>query len=133
MDKKISSTNKGKAFLSKNIGNFANFVNQVIHNEEFLKCVRNLLPFDGEAYASMNIVSEKQVVRKMGVLVMLMDKEPSLFSLAVTITTDRGNKEKKHDIIVFLTVCKSIEALQEYISGKRFREDVVEQCGNYIL
>jgi hypothetical protein len=64
MDKEIISTNRVKAFLKDNIEKFAGFVNQVIHDEEFLKCVRELLPFDGVAYASMNVVPEKQVVGK---------------------------------------------------------------------
>lgn len=130
MDKEINSTNRVKAFLTDNIEKFAGFVNQVIHDEEFLKCVRELLPFDGVAYASMNVVPEKQIVRKMGIIIMRMDMEPSLFSLAVTITIDRGNNEKPHDISVFLTACKTIEELQEYVNGDKFREEVIEQCGN---
>lgn len=69
MNKEFISTNGGKAFLADNIENFAGFVNQVIHDEEFLKCVKELLPFDGVAYASMNVVPEKQVVRKMGIII----------------------------------------------------------------
>lgn len=130
MDKEIISTNRIKVFLSDNIEKFTGFVNQVIRDEEFLKCVRELLPFDGVAYASMNVVPEKQVVRKMGIIIMRMDMDPSLFSLAVTITIDRGNDGKQHDISVFLTACKTIEELQEYVNGEKFRKGVIEQCGN---
>ena len=68
MDKEIISTNRVKAFLTDNIEKFAGFVNQVIHDEEFLKCVRELLPFDGVAYASMNVVPEKPSSTKYSVL-----------------------------------------------------------------
>lgn len=132
MDKEIISINRVKAFLSDNIEKFAGFVNQVIYDEEFLKCVRELLPFDGMVYVSMNVLPEKQIVRKMGIIVMRMDLDPSLFSLAVTITIDRGNNEKQHDISVFLTACKTIEELQEYVNGDKFRKEVIKQCGNKI-
>lgn len=130
MDKEINSTNRVKAFLTDNIEKFVSFINQVINDENFLKCVRELLPFDKVAYASMNVVPEKQVVRKMGIIIMRMDMNPSLFSLAVTITMDRGNNGKLRDISVFLTACKTIEELQKYVNGDKFREGVIEQCGN---
>lgn len=133
MDKEINTTNRVKAFLTDNIEKFAGFVNQVIHDEEFLLCVRALLPFEGAASASMNVVPEKQVVSKMGIIIMRMDMTPSLFSLAVTITIDRGNNENPHDISVFLTACKTIEDLQEYVNGDKFRVGVIEQCGNKII
>ena len=73
MDKESISTNRVQAFLTDNIEKFAGFVNQVIHDEEFLKCVRELLPFDGVAYASMNVVPEKQVVKKMGIIILFVE------------------------------------------------------------
>ncbi|MGM9820107.1 MAG: hypothetical protein ACI3Z9_04785 [Candidatus Onthomorpha sp.] len=133
MNKKITSTNIVKAFLAENIENFSSFVNQVIHDEEFLERVMELLPFDGVVSASMNVIPAEQVVRKMGLMVMRMDVEPSLFSLAVTITIDRGKNEKQQDISVFLTACKSIEELQEYVNGEKFRDIVIENCVNKII
>lgn len=133
MDKGFISTNRLKVFLSDNIENFIGFVNQVIHDGEFLKCVRGLLPFDGMANASMNVVPEKQAVKKMGVLIMRMDLNPSLFSLAVTITIDRKDSEELQDVSVFLTACKTIEELQKYVNGDDFREGVIEQCGNKVI
>lgn len=130
MDKEIISANRVKAFLTDNIEKFAYFVKQVFHDEEFLKGVRELLPFDRVAYASMNVVPDKQVVRKMGIIIMRMDMEPSLFSLAVTITIDSEHNEELYDISVFLTACKTLEELHEYINGDKFREEVLEQCGN---
>lgn len=47
--------------------------------------------FDGMAHASIDIVSEKTDVRKMGLAVMRMDMGPSVFSLAVTMTVGDGN------------------------------------------
>ena len=128
MGKEIISTNWVRAFLNDNIEKFAGFVNQVIHDEEFLKCVRELLPFDGVTCASMNVMSEKQIVRRMGIIIMRMDMEPSLFSLAVTITIGREHEEP-HEIWAFLTACKSIGELQEYVKGEQFSKAVIAHCG----
>lgn len=129
MDKELISTCRVKAFLSANVENFARFADQVIHDEEFLKCAEELLPFEGMACASMNVLPERQAVRKMGVMLMRMDLEPPLFSLAVTVTTDVDGAARQ-DVSVFLAACKSIAELQAYVKGGKFREDVVEQCGN---
>lgn len=132
MDKDTRLAGGARAFLSDNIEKFVSFASQVIHNEDFLKCTRKLLPFDGMAYAPMNMMPGKQVVRKMGVMIMRMDLSPALFSLAVTITTERGNNEKPQDISVFLAACKTIDELQEYVGGAKFKEEVVELCSDKI-
>lgn len=129
MDKEFIFTDSTKALFLDNVGKFVDFVNQVIHDEEFLRCVEELLPFDGAAHASMNIIPERQLIRKMGVMIVRMDLEPSLFSLAITITIDKGG-EGLQGFSIFLTACKTIEELQEYVSGEQFREEVIEQCSN---
>lgn len=126
MNKEIISTDEVKAFLSDNMEKFARFANQVIRDEKFLKCAEELLPFDGVAHASMNVAPEVQTIKKMGVTIMRMDLEPPLFSLAVTISID-WNNEGLSDISVFLTACKTIKELQEYVNGEKFREEVTEQ------
>lgn len=129
MDKEFIFTDRTKVLSLDNVGKFVDFVNQVIHDEEFLRCVEELLPFDGAAHASMNIIPEKQLIKKMGVMIVRMDLEPSLFSLAVTITIDKGG-EGVQGVSIFLTACKTIEELQAYVSGEQFREEVIEQCSH---
>lgn len=129
MDKEFIFTDSTKVLSLDNVGKFVDFVNQVIHDEEFLRCVEELLPFDGAAHASMNIIPEKQLIKKMGVMIVRMDLEPSLFSLAVTITIDKGG-EGLQGVSIFLTACKTIEELQAYVSGDQFREEVIEQCSH---
>lgn len=97
--------------------------NLVIHDNDFLKCVYELLPFEGMVCASMNVVSPNHVVRKMGIGVMRIDIDPSLFSLAVIMTTNRSGKEEEYT--VFINVSEGIENLQNYISSRHFQEEVV--------
>ena len=73
MDKGFISSKSVKATLSDIMEKFIEFANLVIHDEEFLKCVNGLLPFGGVAHASMNVVPERQTIKKMGVMVMRMD------------------------------------------------------------
>ncbi len=117
-----------KSFLAETVGKFAGFVNQVIHDDDFLTCVGELLPFDGMAYAWMNVLPVEKPVRKMGVMVMRMDVEPPLFSLAVNMTIDRGGG-RMSDVQVFLDACKTIEELQEAVKDGKFEEKIMEQYG----
>lgn len=127
MDKELNSTNNVKEFLYDYIEKYVRFVNQAIHDNEFLECMRRLLPFDSMTHVSINMVSGKTNVRKMGLAVMRMDIEPSVFSLAVTMTFDDGSG-KCDDTFVFITACKTIEELQHYVKGGNFRRMVLDLC-----
>ena len=120
----ISSKDDIKATLSDIMEKFIEFANIVTHDEEFLKCVNGLLPFGGVAHALMNVVPARQAIKKMGVIVMRMDMEPPLFSLAVSMTIGKDD-EGLQDYSVFLTACKTIEELQEYINKEAFRDDLM--------
>ena len=132
MEKGFISIQSVRTSLSDNMERFIEFANQVIHDEEFLKCVDSLLPFGGVAHASMNVVAERQPIKKMGVIIMRMDMEPPLFTLAVTLTIDR-NGEGMQEYSVFLTACKTIEELQEYVNTKVFRDDLITHFNNRLM
>lgn len=124
MDKGFISIQSVKTSLSDNMKRFIEFADQVIHDKEFLECVDSLLPFGGVAHASMNVVAERQPIKKMGLIIMRMDMEPPLFSLAVNLTIGKGGEETQ-DNSVFLTACKTIEELQKYVNRKVFGRDVI--------
>ena len=92
MDKGFISSKSVKATLSDIMEKFIEFANIVTHDEEFLKCVNGLLPFGGVAHALMNVVPARQAIKKMGVMVMRMDMEPPLFSLAVSMTIGKDDE-----------------------------------------
>lgn len=124
MDKVNNTTPKlVQAFLNENIANFAEYANQVIHDDEFVKRVNELLPFEDLVCASINVLPKDQIVRKMGIGVMRIDIQPPLFSLAVTMTIDHDGKEEGST--VFINVIEGIEGLQAYVSSKEFQTEVV--------
>lgn len=128
----LNTTDRVHIFLRDQIEAYVKFVNQVINDEDFLKSVEKLLPFDGMAGVSMTVLPEKQVLKKMGVMIMRMDFEPALFSLAVSIMINRG-KEQLQEHIIFLTACKTIVELQNYVKGSEFRLQVTEQCCKKVI
>lgn len=128
MDKELISTNNVQELLSYDIEKYVRFANHAIRDNEFLECARRLLPFDGMAHVSIDFVSEKTDVRKMGLAVMRMDMEPSVFSLAVTMTVGNGSG-KCDDTIVFMAACKTIEELQNYVGEDVFHRQVVNLRG----
>lgn len=132
MDKVIHSTNNVHSFLSANVERFAGFANQVIRDEQFLNCARSLLPFDGVAHASMNVIPGNRGLQKLGMMIMRMDLDPSLFGLAITLAMGDSQKERPQGVSVFLTACRTISELQAYVNTNEFREEVMVQCSSRI-
>lgn len=132
MAKYLNSTEKKYMFLLDQIEEYIKFVNQVINDKDFGECMRKLLPFDRTARASMTILPEKQVIKKMGIVVMRMNFEPEIFSLAVTMTINKGN-DLLNEYTIFLTACKTITELKNYVKSIEFREQILEQCSKKIL
>lgn len=128
----LNVTDRVHIFLRNQIEVYVKFVNQVMNDEDFLRCMEKLLPFDGMANTSMTVLPEKQVLQKMGIVVMRMGFEPALFSLAVSITINREKKQQQ-EYIIFLTACKTIVELQNYVKGSEFRLQVTEQCCKKVM
>lgn len=120
-----NSTDKSQTYLHHQIEEYVKFVNQVIYDNDFLECIKKTLPFDEIVNASMTMLPDKQIIKKMGVNVMRMDFEPALFSLAVSITIDKGSNQLQ-EYSTFITACKTIVELQDYVKDPQFREQVTE-------
>lgn len=68
----------------------------------------------------------------MGIVVMRMNFEPEIFSLAVSMTINKGN-DLLNEYTIFLTACKTITELKNYVKSIEFREQILEQCSKKIL
>lgn len=126
MASNLNTTDKKQTYLNHQIEEYVKFVNQIIYDEDFMECMQKILPFDEIVKASMTTLPDKQIIRQMGVNVMRMDLEPALFSLGVSITIDKGNNQLQ-EYTIYITACKTIAELQDYVKSPQFREQVTEQ------
>lgn len=132
MNKEIVISKSMSKSVWKNVEDYAKFVSQVLHDETFLVELDKTLPFDKMVHATMNIASNHTIIKKMGVSVMRMDIEPSLYSMAVTLQF-KGIDGIVQNHSVFVNACKTIEELQQLVTEDNFKKDVLSLCEEKML
>ena len=132
MDKSIIISNSTPECLLQNIGDYIKFVSQVLHDENFLIELNKAMPFDKMISATMNIGANGGVIKKMGVSVMRMDIEPSLYSLAITLMF-KGNDGIMQNHSIFINACKTIKELQKLVTEEKFKKQILILCEERIL
>ena len=125
MEKESFSIDTVRSFLLSRVDNYVEFVNQVIHDEKFIRRMERLLPFAELSKATMDCPEENQFVKDIGVVIMRMDFFPDLFSLAATVTIEKKNRSPSKNC-VFLNACKTIEELQAYVGSESFKKEIIE-------
>ena len=68
----------------------------------------------------------------MGVSVMRMDIEPSLYSLAITLMF-KGNDGIMQNHSIFINACKTIKELQKLVTEENFKKEILILCKERIL
>ena len=111
---------------------YVEFVARCLNDEEFVKDMYELLPFDNVAQAKLIIVDDTSPVRSLGLSIMRMDPEQPLFSLGISIEIAGGIKNKAVNSTIFIAACKTIENLREYVKTVEFSEQVRENFSKQI-
>ena len=132
MDKSIIVSNGTSECLLHNVGDYIKFVSQVLHDEDFLIELNKAMPFDKMVNATMNIGANRSVIKKMGVSVMRMDIEPSLYSLAITLMF-KGNDGIMQNHSIFINACKTLKELQKLVTEENFKKEILILCKERIL
>ena len=73
---------------------YVKFVARCLDDEEFIKVMNELLPFDNVAQAKLKIVDDASPVKSIGLSIMRMEPESPLFSLGISIEI-AGSEENK--------------------------------------
>lgn len=127
MNKSITLSNSTSERLLQNIGDYIKFVGQVLHDENFLIELNKAMPFDKMVSATMNIGANGGVIKKMGISVMRMDIEPSLYSLAITLMF-KGKDGIIQNHSIFINACKTIKELQKLVTEENFKKEILILC-----
>ena len=132
MGRNIIISNSTSECLLHNIEDYTEYVSQVLHDGTFLMELNKTMPFDKMVNATKNMVPHNGMIKKMGISVMRMDIEPSLYSLAITLMF-KGKDGIMQNHSIFVKACKTIEELQRVVAEENFRYKILTVCEEKIL
>ena len=117
---------KIKDSINEKRGLFVEFVARCLDDEEFVKTMNELLPFDNVAQAKLKIVDDASPVKRIGLAIMRMEPESPLFSLAISIEFADGEENTAVNSTIFISACRTLEELREFVKTDAFLMQVKE-------
>ena len=105
---------------------YVEFVARCLDNEDFIKAVNELLPFDNVAQAKLKIVDDASPVKSLGLSIMRMEPESPLFSLGISIELVDGEENKAVNTTIFISACRTLEELRGFVKTDAFSMQVKE-------
>lgn len=103
---------------------YLEFVTRCLDDEEFVKAMYELLPFNNVVQAKLKIVDDASPVKSMGLSIMRMELDPPLFSLGISIKIAGSEVNKAVNSTVFIAACRTLEELRKYVKSDAFSEQV---------
>ena len=120
------SCQQTKDAVNGNKKEYVEFVARCLDNEEFLKTVSELLPFDNVAQAKLKIVDDDSPVKSLGLSIMRMEPESPLFSLGISLELVGGEENKAVNTTIFISACRTLEELRGFVKTDAFSMQVKE-------
>ena len=117
---------KIKNSINEKSGMFVEFVAMCLDDAEFEKAMDELLPFDNVAQAKLKIVDDASPVKSLGLSIMRMEPESPLFSLGISIELVDGEENKAVNTTIFISACRTLEELREFVKTDAFSIQVKE-------
>ncbi len=108
------------------MGNYVDFVNICLKNENFVLAMHALLPFDNFASDSLLVLDNNTGLSKMGVAVMRIDIDPDLFSLGISLEIDEGECNPPYACTTLLTECMTLEDLRKQVLTEEFANNAAK-------
>lgn len=117
---------KIKDSINEKNGLFVEFVARCLDDEGFVKAMNELLPFDKVAQAKLIIVDDASPVKSIGLCIMRMEPELPLFSLGISIEITGSEENKAVNSTIFISACRTLGELREYVKSESFSMQVKE-------
>ena len=105
---------------------YVEFAARCLDDEDFVKAVNGLLPFDNVAHAKLKIADDASPVKSVGLSIMRMEPESPLFSLGISIEIAGGEENKAVNSTIFISACRTLEELREFVKTDAFSMQVKE-------
>lgn len=111
-----------RAFVIQEMYEFQTVVTETISSEKFMKAAAALLPFDKIAGTRIKFMNDDTIVKSIGIALMKMDLEPTLFSLGISIEISDTNGNDNEKTTIFIVAAKSYDEIKEYVKGEAFMD-----------
>ena len=99
---------------------YVEFVARCLDNEDFIKTVNELLPFDNVAQAKLRIIDNASPVKSLGLSIMRMEPELPIFSLGISIELAGDEDNKAVNSTIFISACRTLEELRAFVNTDAF-------------
>lgn len=83
-----------------------------------------LLPFDRQIQTVARILGCDHPIASMGFCLMRMEMEPAMFSFGISLEFKDGNEQVPISSVSFITACKTIENLRNWVHTEGFKNEV---------
>lgn len=105
---------------------FLQYAAMCLENEEYVNAINALLPFDNFLQIKEKNLYDNSLVESIGLSIMRMDFEPSVFSLGVCLEITEGQYNKAINTTILISAGKTLEEIKEYVKSEDFAKQVRE-------
>ena len=111
---------------------FLEFAAKCLYCNDFIRAMNILLPFDNVARAKLKMVDDVSPIEGVGLSVMRMDFQPSLFMLGINIEIAEGVNNKAINSTIYISASNTLEQMREYVKSENFSRQVRENFARQI-
>lgn len=105
---------------------FLQYATMCLENEEYVNAINALLPFDNFLQIKEKNKYDNSLVESMGLSIMRMDFEPSVFSLGACLEITEGRYNQAINTTILISAGKTLEEIKEYVKTGDFAKQVRE-------
>ena len=103
---------------------FLQYATHCLESEEYVNAINALLPFDHFLQIKEKNLYDNSLVESMGLSIMRMDFEPSVFSLGACLEIAESKYNKAINTTIFVSAGKTLEEIKEYVKTENFAKQV---------
>ena len=111
---------------------FLHYLMLYLEEEEYVNAINALLPFDNCVEIKERNRYDQSLVISMGLTVMRMDFEPSVFSLGACLEIAEGKYNKAINTTIFISSGKTLKEIKEYVKTEDFAKKVRKNFENQV-
>lgn len=105
---------------------FLQYATMCLENEEYVNAINALLPFDKFLQIKEKNLYDNSLVESLGLSIMRMDFEPSVFSLGACLEIAEGKYNKAINTTILVSAGKTLEEIKGYMKTEEFAKQVRE-------
>lgn len=115
-----------KDFVNGIIEEYLCFAALCLDDEDYVRNIHSLLPFDNLMQARLRLDKYATPVRSLGLSVMRMDFSPRPFALGISINIAEGEANQAIDTTILISAGRSLHELRQHVRTDNFTKLVTD-------